>query len=48
MKLTARTLSLPAALAVAWLVTGCLSTGGTKSDSAAAPAPAPAAAAAKA
>lgn len=46
MKLSARTLSLPTALAVAWLVTGCLSTGGTKSDGAAAPAPAPAAAAA--
>ena len=41
--------SLPAALSLAWLVTGCISTGGTKSDTAAAtPAAAPAAAAAPA
>jgi hypothetical protein len=44
MSLSARTLSLPAALAAAWLLSGCLATGGTKSE-AAAPAPAPAAAA---
>jgi hypothetical protein len=41
-------LSLPAALAVAWLATGCVSLGGTKSDTAAAPAAAPAPAAAAA
>lgn len=44
MTLSARTWSLPAALAAAWLATGCISMGGTKSDSAAAPAPATAAA----
>jgi hypothetical protein len=44
----ARHASLPAVLAAAWLAAGCISMGGTKSDSAAAPAPAPAAAAAPA
>ena len=49
MNICAKTLSLPAALAVAWLATGCISLGGTKSDStAAAPVAAPAAAAAPA
>jgi hypothetical protein len=45
--ITAKTWSLPAALAAAWLATGCISMGGTKSESTAA-APAPAAAAAPA
>jgi hypothetical protein len=44
MNLNARTWALPAALAAAWLATGCISMGGTKSDSAAAPATATAAA----
>ena len=50
MSLITKSLSLPAALAAAWLATGCISLGGTKSDTAAAPAasPAPAAAAAPA
>ena len=39
MTYSARTLSLPATLAMAWLLSGCLATGGTKSE-AAAPAPA--------
>ncbi len=48
MKLITLSPSLPAALAVAWLATGCVSMGGTKSESAAAPAAAPAPAAAAA
>ena len=48
MSVTTHSLSLPAALAAAWLATGCISLGGTKSDSAAAPAAAPAPAAAAA
>jgi hypothetical protein len=41
-------LSIPAALAAAWLATACIGTGGTKADSTAAAAPAPTAAAAPA
>ena len=48
MRITSRSLSLPTALAAAWLATACVSLGGTKSDSAAAPAAAPAPAAAAA
>ena len=49
MTLTTKSMSVPAALAAAWLATGCISMGGTKSESsAAAPAAAPAAAAAPA
>ena len=49
MSIITKSLSLPAALAVAWLATGCISLGGTKSESsAAAPAPAAAPAAAAA
>ena len=48
MHITPRSLSLPTALAAAWLATACVSLGGTKSDSAAAPAAAPAPAAAAA
>ena len=49
MSILTKSLSLPAALAVAWLATGCISLGGTKSESsAAAPAPAAAPAAAAA
>jgi hypothetical protein len=42
MRLSKTPLQLPAALAAAWLATGCISLGGTKSESAAAPAAAPA------
>ena len=38
MKLTIRTLALPAALAMAWLATGCGSLGGTKAETTAQPA----------
>lgn len=38
MKQSIRTLALPAALAMAWLATGCVSTGGTKAETAAQPA----------
>lgn len=38
MYLSTRTWALPAALTAAWLATGCISMGGTKSDGAAAPA----------
>ena len=49
MSIITKSQSLPAALAVAWLATGCISLGGTKSESsAAAPAPAAAPAAAAA
>ena len=44
MATTTTTRILPLALAAAWLATGCVSMGGTKSGSAAAPAPAAAAA----
>ena len=44
MSSTPRTRFIPLALATAWLATGCISLGGTKTESAAAPVPAAAAA----